>query len=209
MRPGLVAVGVAFALLGAAVLVSVIDPIDNPTVTRSSAVSAADLNPGTNQSFVVNATSANPASVTIGWNSSNAVAVSWYAAVPCPIPPHTCVAGPALVTWGPPQVTGTWSFHGSSGGAYVLYVQASPANHAATSFRGTFTEHYRPSGFSLPLVPFLLTLAAASVLIGIGAVMLYLGLFLPPGTYAPSDDPVDPEESVDATAGSRIGPRGS
>ena len=190
-------------------LVAVIDPIDNPTVTRSSAVSAADLDPGANQSFVVNASSANPASVTIGWNSSNEVAVSWYAAVPCPIPPHVCVAGPALVTWGPPQRTGSWTFHGSSGSAYVLYVQASPANPAPLSFRGTFTEHYRPAGLALPLIPFVLTLTAASVLVGIGAVMLYLGLFLPPGIYGPTDEPVDPDEGVDTPPGSQLGPRGS
>ena len=43
----------------------------------------------------------------------------------------------------------------------------------------------------------------------VAVVMLYLGLFLPPGIYGPTDEPVDPDEGVDTRPGSQLGPRGS
>jgi hypothetical protein len=187
-----VAIGVVFAILGGAVLVAVIDPADDPAVTRNSNIAIDALPAGSWRTFNITATSASPATVSITWNSTGAVLVSWYAAGPCATPPHVCAELPALSTWGPPERSGSWTATGASGSAYILYVETSPS--APVNFSAFFAEHYRTSQLSLPIVPFAITLAGGAILVGVGGVLLYLGLFLPSGVYASYDEPDDARE---------------
>lgn len=196
VRLGLVALGVAFAVLGAAVLVAVIDPVDDPMLTRSSNVAIDALPAGSWRTVIVNASSASPATISIGWNSTGEVIVAWYATAPCSTPPsYRCKTSPALASWGPTQRSGYWSATGDSGPAYMLSVETSPS--ASVNFTAEFTERYRSSDLSLPLVAFAVTVAGGSILAGVGGVLLYLGLFLPSGVYAPYDEPSDAEEPRD------------
>ena len=210
MRTGLVAVGTAFAVVGAAVIVGILDPGDNPTVTRTSSATVDGLAGGSWRPFVLPAYASDPASVTVQWYATTGllnvpaqVNVSLYAARMCP-GAEPCAELPALAAWngsGP----GLWSTSGTSGPMYMLFVDCVGGNNVSVNFTATLVEQYRAGARSLPLVPFAFTMVGGGLLTGVGAVALYLGLFLPAGVYAPLDppDPADdgPEDPSDRTAG--------
>jgi hypothetical protein len=209
VRPGLVAVGAVFALVGAAVIVGLVYPGDNPTVERGASDRVADLPGGEWRSIVVTAVASSPASVMFNWTASGLVNVTWYAAYNCTPAPHTCIVLPALQSWFA-STSGHWAVSGTAYSVYEFEVVSSGSITSVTNFSATFTEQYRVSERSLPMIPFIVTMAGGSLLAGVGAVALYLGLFLPSGVYGPFDappkdelGPIDPQDPPEPSAPNR------
>lgn len=185
MRIGLVAIGSAFAVVGAAVFVAVLYPADTPTTGRSDAAEVAGLTGGGNwRSFILQASPENPATLSLNWFASAPVNVSWYLLYACNPSPSICAVIPALHNW-TGNLSGHWSMTGTANAEYELWVACDGSKNASVNFSATFQEQFRAGPLSLPWVPFVVTLVGASLLAGIGAVALYLGLFLPSGVYAP------------------------
>jgi len=205
VRLGLVAVGAVFALVGGAVIVGAIMPVTSPTYLREGSSSVENLQADDSRTFTMNTTVANSASLAVSWSSSSAVSVSWYATRSCASPPYWCAVTPAIVSWAG-KLAGHWSGSGDVGDRYLLYVETDAAANGSTdvfaNFTGTYTEHYHTLTHAALAYPFLLTMTSGSLLAGTGAVALYLGLFLPSGTYAPPDD----EEGEPDPQGSGGGP---
>ena len=192
MRVGLVAVGAAFSVVGAAVIVGILYPGDDPTVSRSSLADADGLAKGDWKPFVLPASASSPATVTLTWVASTgdlltpaAVNVSFYSAHACPPAADPCLDSPVLASW-TDQAAGRWSASGGSGSLYVLYVDVSGSSNSTVNFSATFAEQYRTGPMPLPMLAFSFTMVGGGLLTGVGAVALYLGLFLPAGVYAPS-----------------------
>jgi len=189
MRSGLVAVGAAFAVVGAAVIVGVLYPGDSPTNGRTSLADANGLSPGSWRQFVLAATASNAATVTLNWTATTgnpstlaSVNVSLYTARPCPPSTVPCAVDPALYTWTGSN-GGQWSASGRAASTYLLYVDDPAGQKLSDNFTATFVEQYRLGGLPLPMVPFAVTMVGGGLLAGVGAVALYLGLFLPSGVY--------------------------
>lgn len=207
MRPGLVAVGAAFAVVGAAVIIGMIYPSDASTGSRTSVAEVDGLAGGSWRPFALSATPSSSVTVTLSWYASTGnprttarVNVSFYAARACPPATEPCPVGPALKAWNV-STQGRWSASGASGSLYMLYVVVPDAANVSDNFTATFAEQYRTSSLPLPMVPFAITMAGGALLAGVGAVGVYLGLFLPSGVYDPPDiggadgpDPTAPDD---------------
>lgn len=182
MRPGLVAVGAAFALVGAGVIVAVLWAPDATPVTRSHGAVVDSLAPGDWRQFNVPATPSSSAQMSLQWTSSNVVVVDWYYLFSCTnSSTGWCPPFQPIVSWFAVS-SGNWSVSGNSASYYLLYVQ--DASNVSVNFSATFVEHYRPTPLTLEPMPLAVVLAGGSLLTGTGAVALYLGLFLPTGVYS-------------------------
>ena len=202
MRVGLVAVGTAFAVVGAAVIVGITYPSDIPTVTRSSSASVEGLSGGDWKPFVLLASTSDPATLTLSWSATAGPAddqthvnVSLYSAHPCPPATEPCASDPALMTWNSTGL-GHWSDSRAAGSLYLLFVDVFGPTNISVNFTATFTEQYRVGPIALPIVPFTVTMVGGGLLTGMGAVALYLGLFLPAGVYPAWDEPGPPDDEL-------------
>jgi len=194
MRPGLIAVGVAFAVVGAAVIVGILYPGDNPPLERTGSSDVVGLPGGDWRSFLLPASASDPATLTLSWSATGTVNVTWYSARVCTQAPGICVDTPPLRLW-LGNSSGHWSATGSADSLYELVVYAGVLHNQSVNFTAAFTEQYHAGPQTLPFVPFAITMVGGSLLTGIGAVVLYLGLFLPSGVYgAEGDLGPEPEE---------------
>lgn len=207
MRTGLVAVGTAFSVVGAAVIVGVLTPLNGPTVARSSSADLDDLNGGNWRPLVLPASPTQPATLSLDWyatpdqpGSTGLVDVSLFAAYPCPPATEPCVDDPALAAWNGTGA-GHWSSTGRSGSMYLLYVDALGPSNDSVSFSATLVEQYPSGTHLLPMLPFAVTMVGGGLLMGVGAVALYLGLFLPAGVYAPPDAAPVPDDDATGPEG--------
>lgn len=184
MRPGLVAVGAAFVLVGAGLIVAVLWPANAPEVQRNGSVAIESLNPGNFTVVTVPANVASAASISLRWSATAAVDVDWFLTFPCQSATGWCYEPQPAASWSS-ATSGTWTHSGAAPALYVLYVQnavTTPVNVSAS-----FVENYHPSPLALPLLPLALVLTGGSLLLGTGAVALYLGMFLPAGIFSPLD----------------------
>jgi hypothetical protein len=203
MRTGLVAVGAAIAMVGASVIVAVVLPLDSPSLARISTAERDGLPPEASWSDDFATTTGASVSVSFSWVATGLTEVRWYEAAPCQGTTGYCVEGGALQNWSG-QESGRWTMAGVPSALYCVQVSV-PGNASPVNFSADFQESYHPSSFPLPELPLLLTLTGGALLVGIGSVAAYLGLFLPAGTYTdpeladlPEDyeDPVDPRNPV-------------
>lgn len=174
------AIGAAIAVVGAGVIVAIVDPGSNPQLTRTSTAFADGLGTGDSRSFVLYATATDRATFSLVWLAGGLMSVELYNAYSCRTPP--CITYPAIVVW-PGDKNGSWSATGTAASEYELVVEPAGAPNGTFNFVANFTEKYRSEALSLPLMAFAVTMAGGSVLAGIGGVLLYLGLFLPAGVY--------------------------
>lgn len=180
MRPGLVAVGVAFVLVGASIIITVLLPNNATSVERTSTAVVDQLAPGDYHWFDFSATGKASGSLSLSWVASGKVAVTWYQLSSCSGSTGSCFNSTALHQWFS-TTSGTWSTSGSVASLYRLWVQDN-ANQSI-NFSASLSEVYHPLPLALQLIPLALVLSGGSLLIGTGAVAVYLGLFLPSGTF--------------------------
>jgi hypothetical protein len=180
VRTGLLVAGAAVALIGAGVLLAALSLSSGPTSSQFDPVSVPSI-PGhayyQQQLVGVNESSA---SVALIWSSSQKLIVAVYPAVACPHILGVCPSGTPVATWY--DDSGHWSTSGSV--SFPLFLNLTNPNATATAFSAAFTESYSTSSLSNPTWNLFLPLIGAIVLIAIGGVAVFLGLFLPKGVYS-------------------------
>ncbi|MGC1581118.1 MAG: hypothetical protein WA766_06525 [Candidatus Acidiferrales bacterium] len=195
MRIGLIAVGAAFAIVGAGVIAAMALTEQGPAATRTGQVSVQQLAPSTNATILLHAVATGDGSANIAWNASAPAVVYWYAEAPCNPPPGWCFEGGALANWSG-MLGGQWSWQGNVARLYCLYI-VDKADRSV-NITASFAESYPTSTHRLPLVPILCTMAGGSLLLGVGGMAVYLGVFLPAGVYStPAAVPRDPNADPD------------
>ena len=153
------------------------------------------LAPSTNATILLHAVATGDGSANIAWNASAPAVVYWYAEAPCNPPPGWCFEGGALANWSG-MLGGQWSWQGNVASLYCLYI-VDKADRSV-NITASFAESYPTSTHRLPLVPFLWTMAGGSLLLGVGGMAVYLGVFLPAGVYStPAAVPRDPNADPD------------
>jgi hypothetical protein len=188
------AVGSAFLIVGAAVIVGLLNPGYDPSVERSGSGEVPLLPAGDWRPLCFPATASGAAALSLSWSASSLVNVSLYAVSP-PCPTAT-VSGPPLWTW-QDAIGGSKAATVPTASWYELVVTAPGGSGPPVNFTASLNERYRIGTLTLPLVPFLLTMVGASMLAGMGAVALYLGLFLPSGVFSPLEgEPTPPDDEV-------------
>ncbi|MFY9717256.1 MAG: hypothetical protein WAK40_04910 [Thermoplasmata archaeon] len=182
MRTGLLAVGAAMVIVGAGVAIAVTMPFTSPGTSRTVQTWDSQVRAGTSKTYDVPASPSNSAAMQFDWNSTNATMVVWYVAGPCPTTPGWCLEG-AIKSWTAGNTSGNWSGFGPAASGYCLFIHDSGS--APINFTGEFVESVPTPGHHLPMIPFAIVLSGGSILMGIGGLSIYLGLFLPSGTYGP------------------------
>lgn len=174
MRPGLVLVGAALVVLGssAAVAISVLPPSTTSTgyTYQLSLYSAANQTRAT----LVPGEGGNSASLLINWSATAAFSVELYPTGQCPVAAPSCATGPALASW-PGNLSGTQTLHGALSYPYLLVWTASPASGGLFAIS---CQSQVSVTTPLPGVVSVVVYASAAVLVVLGAVAAFLGLFL-------------------------------
>jgi len=194
VRTGLIAVGAAMALVGAGVVVAITLPFSPADSSQTDRTWEAPVPAKAEVFHDVEAASVGAASISLSWHSTKAVAVYWYEAGPCAAPSvGWCVDGGPLQTW-TPTTSGNWTSSGPAASEYCIMVD-DPTN-SALNFSAEFVESYPDPGHPIPTLPLALGVSGGALLIGLGGVAIYLGLFLPTGVYssAPGGSEGDDED---------------
>ncbi len=192
MRTGLFAAGIVIAVVGAGLLVSLFYLPPVPTNVRTASVAITDLGPGTTRSWVISEAVAASGQLSLSWTASTTVAVSLWNTASCPVGGGIC-SGTAITGWAA-NVSGVWAYSGNIRSSYLLSV----TNSASTSqsFTGVLTETYQVPTPSQAIPAWALISVGGLVLVGIGAIAVFLGLFLGSGVYRPpptEENPLEPE----------------
>ena len=185
------------AIVGAGVVVAVTLPFAASAPTMTAHTWDSQVGPDTWRTYDVPADAAHSAAVRFTWNASRAAEVYWYAAGPCASGTGWCLEG-VLANWSG-TTSGNWTAIGVAATGYCILVDDSGS--ASMNFTGQFVESVSNPGHRLPMVPLAFGLGGGAILIGMGGVATYLGLFLPASVYrsestTPGDDD-DPDDLPD------------
>ena len=194
MRTGLVVAGTAVAIIGAGVLLASLSFATGPTYTQFDPVTVPAIPGHTYYEQQLVGVNESAATVSLTWAASNKLVVSVYPAVACPHISGVCPSGTPVATWWADSAR----FTASGSISFPLFLNVSNPNATATSFSATFIETYTTSALTNPTWNLFLPLIGAVVLIAIGGVAIFLGLFLPQGVYSTRNPPpLDPEDDDD------------
>lgn len=203
MRTGLLAVGAAMAIVGAGVVAAVALPLAPSGSSRSDYLWQPKIIPGHATQDDVPSPAAAQAHVTFSWNSSILTEVFWFAAGPCDGGIGWCVTSAPLKEWAG-NTSGKWTASGRPPSAYCIMVE--DPTSAQANFSAEVVETYTDSAHRMPLVPLLLIVGGGTLLVGIGGLAIYLGVFLPGGVYSAPElgnVPDDELEPIDDRPGVR------
>lgn len=183
MRPGLVVIGLAFAVVGAGLLTSFfVFSAAGPEQAASTSVSISLLAPTQTQVWTLTAVSTSSGTLTLAWASTIHANVTLWKAAPCTTTRAMCADGPAVVNWAS-NLSGHWKGTGSVAASYLLAVtDVGPTN---LNFNATLSESYPGPSFGLGTPGLILLTIGSVLLLGTGAIGVFLGLFLRGGVYEP------------------------
>jgi hypothetical protein len=180
VRPGLVAVGVAFLVLGGATLSAVhLFPQGPPADQQTTVVQPVFVNSHGGGQQRLTGVNTSSGSFRVHWTSTTPLSVALYDAPGC-APTGACALTQPIETW-PANTSGNATLLGALAYPFVLLWSnpgASPGSFAADA-----VETYHPDG-GLPTLATLLIDGTAGTLVVVGAVGLFLGLFLRGGVYS-------------------------
>jgi hypothetical protein len=180
VRAGLFVAGAAVAIIGAGVLVAALTFATGPTVTQFDPVTVASLPGHSSYSPELDGVNQSSATTHVVWASSQSLLVTIYSAVPCPQNKGVCPSSQAMQSWW--DNSGSWSATGSL--SFPLFLNITNPNATPVTFSGSLVETYTTSALSNPTWALFLPLIGAIVLIAIGGVGIFLGMFLPQGVYS-------------------------
>ena len=188
MRLRLVVTGIAVALVGGGLVASIFIASDAPPPSVNSQAAWAMVRAGTSDNLSYSLTATSSGSLTLGWGASVPASVVLWRGVPCATAKGTCVGSTPLAIW-PFNSTGRWWTAGTIGSVYVVSV--ADGAFANLEFNDTLRESFTGSSHPLAAPMWLLTLTGGGILLAIGGVAVFLGLFLPSGVYSrvPDDPP--------------------
>ncbi len=182
MRPGLVAVGVAFLVLSAGALITV-NALPGPTAPQQDQFTLAPtvVAPHGAGAAQIPGTAASNGHLTVTWRTSGgALEIYLYPAGACPSGSADCGAAGAIGECDPCGVGASWAVDGPQQFPYEL-VWASSGS-APVNLSVSADETWNATAAS-PLWSALLIDAVAVALGGVGAVALFLGMFRRGGVY--------------------------
>lgn len=198
MRAWLVILGSVIALLGLGLLVTLFFLTGGPAMTDQVSLQNQPINPHLNFSQVIHVPSG-ASSVALTWSASGLTNVSFSAATPCQYGVGYCTNGPTVLAW-----TMAASGKGSTShvNSTVYLLEATNPSNGFLTFNATVTVTFQ-SPPPLPTWSWGVIAGGGVVLLAIGGIATFLGLFLPGGVYTRPDAgtpirrPLDlpPEES--------------
>lgn len=189
MRTGLVLLGVAFLVVGGTALASIFLVPPATTQVRHDSSASLAVGSGTRTtSILLWGENGSSAAFTLRWQASSAARV-WLWSVPkgsnCIAAP--CASGVTVAAW-TANTSGSWKSTGDPDFPY--YLQAESATNRSLSVQlqatGTATQSENTSGWQA-----LVGSVAGVLVVAVGAVALFLGLFLRAGFTRPAA-PVPP-----------------
>ncbi len=187
MRLGLVVVGLAFVVVGAGLVVTffaISSGAPPGGLTRS--ISAVQVSPNSTQVWTLAMVSTDHGSLTLVWASTGPSNVTLARAAACSSASGLCPVTPALVVWDA-NTSGAWRNSGGVSAAYFL--TATSHTSRAVDLNATLSESYPGTAFGLGSPELILLTIGCVLLLGTGAVGVFLGLFLPGGVYQPRPPP--------------------
>jgi hypothetical protein len=192
VRTGLLVAGAAVAIIGAGVLLASLTFSTGPTSTQFDPVLVPAVAGHSYFAQQLQGVNESSASLSLIWSSSQYLLVAVYPAVSCPHLLGVCPSGTAVANWY--GDSGRWSTSGSV--SFPLFLNLSNPNGTPAAFSAAFQESYTTSSLANPTWNLFLPLLGAVVLIAIGGVAVFLGLFLPKGVYsaARSTRPVEDDD---------------
>jgi len=167
------------------------------TQTQLGSVTVPRLGPAESQTSLIEGSNVGSGNLVIAWTSTSIVSVELYRTVPCGSPPGVCATGAAIVRWNSTE-SGRWSESGTLSFPVLFDVQ--DVGQVMVTLQGTVVEMYSVGG--LPAWAFLSFIAGGGVLIGIGGLAVFFGLFLRGGVYSertrerPPPDEYDGDEEL-------------
>ena len=183
MRTWLVVIGVVVAGLGAGLILTLFALSPGPATVTQFAVIAPDIPAHENQSWFVPGPASGGGSITVVWNSSADTNVSLFLATTCVSPIGFCATGHPALTW-LMSTTGKGTTSSSTAPAYIL-VASNPAADPIR-FSGSVSVTYGRAPV-LPTWSWGVIALGALVLMVIGGIALFLGLFLAGDVYKDPD----------------------
>ncbi len=183
--------GVAVALVGVAVLLIAFGVSSQTTGSIVEGVGSPAILANDNYTHVIPVSPQRSANVEYAWSASKSVRVFLYQAAGCAnnTPGYVC-PGPELKSWW--TDTGIYTYTGSVSEPFLLIVQN--VNSTTVLYNGTLVESYPAmsslgSGWELFVI-----LVGSVILIGFGAIAVFLGVFLRGGSTvlrpSRSDSPI-------------------
>ncbi len=181
MRPGLVAVGVGFLLLGAgAVSAFLLVPQRGVTSDDTTVVGPVTTPPGaTPHAAVLTGSNTGSGTFDLHWLSSTPAIVDLYDASACPSQPTSCHLGLPMASWNG-NTSGVWHLSGPV--SFPLLLSWRAAGNLSASFQATAEEQWTTAP-AIPMLTLLLVYGSGGALAVVGAVAVFLGLFLRGGVY--------------------------
>jgi hypothetical protein len=200
MRRILLVAGILVVVVGAGLFIPMFNPPSPATDTRIASVSVSSIGPGADRSLTMSEATIPSGTLVFDWTASSSSNVTLWLAGPCPIGGGVCPVG-ALVSWAG-GVNGRWMANGPINATYLVSVSNQGA--ANVTFFATLTATYDVGAPTQVIPAWALILAGALILLSMGGIAVFLGLFLPGGVYgAPRSDRERPEgkdeEPPDAT----------
>lgn len=177
--------GLAIALVGAGLVVGLFVLNAGPTNASTNSVTSPTLSGQTLQ-WPIESSATSSGKLTVSWTTTATAQVTIWAGAPCTTGTGICPVGAALAQW-PANLSGRWTLSGSIGAEYVV-LEKDLASTDLT-FKGTMVEQFSAPGAGIDSFEGLLTLVGAAVLLAIGAIGVFLGLFLPGGVYRDAPEP--------------------
>jgi hypothetical protein len=180
VRPGLVAVGVGFLVLAAGALVTV-NLLPAPTAPEQDQFTLAPVvvEPGASGAAMIPGTVSPSGHLVIAWSTDGYLRLQLFPEGACPTGIHSCAGSEEIANWS--GVSGSqWSIQGPQQFPYemVWFTNATAPFNFTASAEETWSSTQASTGWQSLLID------AVAVALGVvGAVSLFLGLFLRGGVY--------------------------
>lgn len=181
MRKGLLIVGIGVLIVGATFIATLVSLPPPPSQISARTLDVPYVLDNSTTTTKVTPASASSANVYFSWVSTIPIAVSLYDQTPCASGNLSCTPNMPLASWAL-NSSGQWN----SSGTIDLPVYVVLTNNGSTpaTVSGTVVATYVPSTPYLPTWSLVALVTGALVLLAIGAVAAFLGLFLRGGVYA-------------------------
>lgn len=186
MRTGLVVVGAAIAVIGGGLFLSLFVISGGPASTTHVSFDNPQLPGRSSWPEVIAKSTSTTASIGLTWTATAPVNVSLTPAGACDSPLGVCPTGPSLFNW---TLATSGKQTGSTGNASAFILDVTNPATGFVGFNAVVALETTPSS-ALPVWAWGLIALGAVILLAIGGIALFLGLFLPGGVYRepPSDD---------------------
>ncbi len=179
MRPGLVAIGIGLLVLGGAVVVAVFEGTEAGPGQSTHYVTIV-LPSGENASAFVWGLNGSGVAFSLSWHASGKVDAVLSAPSGCGPDPSHCSQGPVLVRWPAGTAAGAWSTSSPPSFPWLLRI----VDPGPISVQVDVTTTAARAPVPAPVAwAYDIFLVAGAALAAIGALSLFLGLFLRGGIY--------------------------